>query len=232
MYRTLLSVMILFGSFSTAYAIGSATQTYCAYDYLRHCSAYSLSSPNLPKCMANVGINLSRKCIQALVDDGLVTKEEVIARAAKQGVVVRDGDKGLYVDNNAKVGEEIATVEMPKEEIKTVEVGTEAKNAVIATENVAKRVYTKAKKTVQKAATAVKTKYKKITKNNKEYAKRPNIVEQNRLRSENNGISSEGINADFGRYEARRPGFTPPKTYNWKQRQESKEIYSSGVNGY
>lgn len=238
--------MILIGSFSTAYAIGNNTRTYCAYDYLRHCSAYSLNSPDLAKCMANVGVNLSKKCIQALVDDGLITKQDVIARAARQGIVVRDGDKGLYIDENAKVGEEVATVEMPKEEVKVQDVGTETAKAVEATEKAivkttkqvtetVKKVYTKTKKAVQKAVTAVKTKYNKVTKNNIEYAKRPNIVNENRLRrreAENGFIVSEGVNANFGRYEARRPGFTPPKPYNWKERQESGGIYSSGVNGY
>lgn len=239
MYRISLFIMILICSISTAYAQGIATKTYCAYDYLRHCSAYSLDSPDLKKCMANVGINLSKRCIQALVDDGLISKQDVISRAAKQGIVVRDGENGLYIDENAKIGEEIVTVEMPKEEVKAIDVGEETVKAVISVaEQVRKttnKVYTKAKTAVKKVATAVKNKYKKVTKSNKEYAKRSDIASQNRIRKEyinGRNIAPEGINADFGRFEARRPGFTPPIQYDWKKRQESGGIYSSGVNGY
>jgi hypothetical protein len=110
--------MLLIASVSTVYAQSNNVRLYCAYDYMRYCSAYSLTSPNLPKCMANVGVNLSKKCINALVDDGLITKQEVIARAAKEGIVVRDGSNGLYVDENAKIGKEVVTVEMPKETVK------------------------------------------------------------------------------------------------------------------
>ena len=247
--------MFLMTSVSMAYAQTNNTRLYCAYDYLRHCSAYSLKSPDLPKCMANVGVNLSKRCIQAMVDDGLITKQDVIARAARQGIVVRDGASGLFVDENAKVGEEIATVEMPKETVVVEDVplvkdenevgiettnvlkdiSTKAKNVIRSTEREVKKVYTKTKKVVQKTATKVKTKYKKVAKSNIEYAKRPDIVKENKIRKQkvaDGFIVSEGVNAAFGRYEARRPGFTPPKPYNWKARQESGGIYSSGVNGY
>jgi len=208
---------------------------------MRHCSAYSLSSPNLAKCMANVGVNLSKKCIQALVDDKLITKEDVIARAAKEGIVVRDGAGGLYVDENAKVGTEGATVEMPKETViakdaplveDKKEVGKAAKEFVYDIPVKVKKAVNSVKKTVKKAATAVKTKYNKVTKSNKDYAKRPNIQTQNALRKKEVGIVPEGINADFGRYEMREPGFVPPRKYDFKQRMESRDIYSSGVNGY
>jgi hypothetical protein len=230
MSRILFSFMLLIASFSTAYAQSNNVRLYCAYDYMRHCSAYSLTSPNLAKCMANVGVNLSKKCIQALVDDGLITKQDVISRAAKEGIVVRDGANGLYVDENAKVGEQVATVEMPKETItaKDVpdtpvvadkkEVGKETKDFVYDIPVKVKKAVNTVKRTVKKAVTAVKTKYNKVTKSNKDYAGR--------------NIAPEGINADFGRYEMREPGFVPPVKYDFKKRMESRDIYSSGVNGY
>jgi len=271
MYRILLSFMLLIASVSTVYAQSNNVRLYCAYDYMRYCSAYSLTSPNLAKCMANVGVNLSKKCINALVDDGLITKQEVIARAAKEGIVVRDGSNGLYVDTN-KVPE-VKAVEMPKETVTATdaplvedknEVGAETRKAIqgipgaigsaisgigsavsgagkatssagsSVTKGVSNTVES-VKKTVKKAVTAVKTKYNKVTKSNKDYANRPDIKKQNELRrkqSDNRDIVSEGLNADFGRYEAREPGFVPPKKYNFKERMESRDIFSSGVNGY
>jgi len=202
--------------------------------------------------MANVGVNLSKKCIQALVDDGLITKQEVIARAAKEGIVVRDGPDGLFIDTNAKIGQEVVTVDQPKETIVAKEVPVTEKVTTSITTGVekTKSAVTKAassvKKSAQKAATAVKTQYKKaatavkkkyqqVTKSNKEYANLPGIKSQNELRKRyiaNRNIASEGWNADFGRYEAREPGFTKSDTYNFKKRMESRDIFSSGVNGY
>jgi hypothetical protein len=169
----------------------------------------------------------------------------------------------LYVDENAKVGKEVATVEMPKETVKVEdaplvedknEVGAETRKAIQgipeaisgaisgagkATSNAgsgvkkgATKVVESVKKTVKKAVTAVKTKYNKVTKSNKDYANRPAIKTQNELRKKAVGIAPEGVNADFGRYEMREPGFVPPKSYNFKERMESRDIFSSGVNGY
>jgi hypothetical protein len=191
--------------------------------------------------MANVGVNLSKKCIQALVDDGLITKQDVIARAAKEGIVVRDGPSGLYVDENAKIGEEVATVEMPKETIVAQdaplvedlkEVGKETKDFIYDIPVKVKKAVNTVKRTIKKAATAVKTKYQKVTKDNKDYANRPAIKTQNELRKKVVGIAPEGVNADFGRYEMREPGFVPPVKYDFKKRMESRDISSSGVNGY
>lgn len=242
MFRILLSFMLLIASVSLVHAQSNNVRMYCAYDYLRHCSAYSLSSPNLAKCMANVGVNLSKKCIQALVDDGLITKQEVIARAAKEGIVVRDGPDGLYIDTNAKIGQEVVTVkEPPKETVVAKEVPLKEKVTTTVTKatdtvkRTTKKVTESVKKSVKKAATAVKTKYQKVAKKNKDYVSRPNVKTQNELRKKyvaERNIAPEGLNADFGRYEAREPGFTKPKVYNFKERMQSRDIYSSGVNGY
>lgn len=245
MFRISLSIMLLIASVSLAHAQSNNVRMYCAYDYLRHCSAYSLSSPNLAKCMANVGVNLSKKCIQALVDDGLITKQEVIARAAKEGIVVRDGPNGLYIDTNAKIGQEIVTVkEPPKETVVAKEVpetkpqkkvSSTFKSGVEKTKKAITKAASSVTKSVKKAASSVKKQYQKVTKSNRDYANRSNIQNQNELRKKyiaERNIAPEGINADFGRYEAREPGFTKPKPYNFKERMESRDIYSSGVNGY
>jgi hypothetical protein len=203
--------------------------------------------------MANVGVNLSKKCIQALVDDGLITKQEVIVRAAKEGIVVRDGPNGLYVDTNAKIGQEVVTVEQPKETIVAKEVPvtekitTSVKTGVKKTKSAVTKAASSVKASAQKAATAVKTQYKKaatavkkkyqkVTKSNKEYAGRSYIQKQNELRRKyiaGRNIAPEGINASFGRYEIREPGFVPPTKYSFKKHMEDHNngmIRSEGIN--
>lgn len=65
-----------------ASAFSTSVKLACASDYLSHCSQYSLSSPNVRQCMAAVGPNLSKSCINALVGAGEVSRAEVDRRLA------------------------------------------------------------------------------------------------------------------------------------------------------
>jgi hypothetical protein len=168
----------------------------------------------------------------------------------------------LYVDTNAKIGQEVVTVEQPKETIVAQdvpeEVGKESKEvlegisssfqsglektktstvkAASSVKKSVKKVASEVKKSVKKAATAVKTQYKKVTKSNKDYANRPNIKSQNEIRKKyvnGRNIAPEGINASFGRYEIREPGFVPPTKYSFKKHMEDHNngmIRSEGIN--
>ena len=73
-------VMVLPLSSASAYSLG--VKTACAGDYYAHCSAYSLESQEVRRCMRAVGRGLSPRCINALVADGEVSKEEVARRSA------------------------------------------------------------------------------------------------------------------------------------------------------
>jgi hypothetical protein len=69
--------------FSTAAFAGPVTQEerqYCAYDYRDYCGQDGLGSQLLALCMSQHGKELSKECIQALIDAGEVTKTEVEER--------------------------------------------------------------------------------------------------------------------------------------------------------
>lgn len=77
------------------------TKEYCFWDYLKYCSQHPIGSPGLPKCMSDVGVNLSKNCVQAMVLDGLITKEQVIARALEQGYIVKETKNGFDIVGKA-----------------------------------------------------------------------------------------------------------------------------------
>lgn len=56
------------------------TQLSCASDYYAYCSKHEVGSPGLRKCMNDNGPRLSNSCINALISDGEITKEEVARR--------------------------------------------------------------------------------------------------------------------------------------------------------
>lgn len=97
MYKFIFSALALVISSVAANAQSTNVRLYCAYDYMRHCSAFRIGSRDLEKCMADIGVNLSKKCVQALLDDGLITKEMVIERAKAEGITVVDTPEGLKV---------------------------------------------------------------------------------------------------------------------------------------
>lgn len=105
----------------------ASVMVHCAYDYLANCSRFVPSSSAGRKCMADVGIKLSPRCIQALVDEKYITKQQVIDQAAKAGIVVVDTGKGLAIDPDAKVGDKgkadiplpVKKPEPPKEVVET-----------------------------------------------------------------------------------------------------------------
>ena len=65
-----------------ASAYSTSVKLACATDYFTHCSQHSLSSPALHQCMAAVGPRLSKRCIDALVDAGEVSRSEADHRIA------------------------------------------------------------------------------------------------------------------------------------------------------
>lgn len=67
---------------SEASAVSARVKVACASDYFAHCSSHAVGSPGLRQCMRSVGSGLSRRCINALVADGEVSKSEVDRRSA------------------------------------------------------------------------------------------------------------------------------------------------------
>ena len=60
--------------------ITDAEKNFCADAYHKYCGEYGLDSSALRDCMSRNGKNLPSNCIDALVDAGEVSKEEVEQR--------------------------------------------------------------------------------------------------------------------------------------------------------
>ncbi|MEQ1578847.1 MAG: hypothetical protein ABL894_14515 [Hyphomicrobium sp.] len=65
-----------------ASAYSTTVKLACATDYFKHCSQHSLSSPGVHQCMNTVGPQLSKRCIDALVQAGEVSRAEADRRLA------------------------------------------------------------------------------------------------------------------------------------------------------
>lgn len=63
--------------------ISKLVQKACGNDYHKFCDQYGLGTAALRNCMDRAGRNLTKGCVNALVDDGQVSQGEVDRR--KQG---------------------------------------------------------------------------------------------------------------------------------------------------
>jgi hypothetical protein len=83
MTKSGLVIAAIAAAFSTSAFAGPVTEgesKYCAYDYRQYCGQDGLGSELLALCMSQHGKDLSKECIQALIDAGEVTKTEVQER--------------------------------------------------------------------------------------------------------------------------------------------------------
>lgn len=74
------TLLMLCASTPDANAVGSKSQQNCASDYFAYCSKFEVGSKELRKCMRDNGPKLSKACINALIADGEVSKDEVAQR--------------------------------------------------------------------------------------------------------------------------------------------------------
>ena len=85
--RSALTVALLLGALtfplSQAGAVSNAVKVACLSDYLANCSSHQVGSPQLRKCMRAAGPRLSKRCINALVTAGEVSKTEVARRSSR-----------------------------------------------------------------------------------------------------------------------------------------------------
>jgi hypothetical protein len=57
-----------------------AVQQACRDDYKKYCNEYGIETSALRLCMDKAGYNLSHGCVNALIDAGEVSREEVERR--------------------------------------------------------------------------------------------------------------------------------------------------------
>ena len=82
---TLLTACVLapcFAGTAAAESYSKAVQRACSADYHKHCGEYGLESAALRVCMDKAGSNLSKACVNALVQSGEVSQSEVNRRKA------------------------------------------------------------------------------------------------------------------------------------------------------
>lgn len=78
----LLALGALSGQSSDANAVSLKVKMACAGDYYSYCSQHSPDSPGVRQCMRANGLNLSKRCVNALVGAGEVSAEEVARKSA------------------------------------------------------------------------------------------------------------------------------------------------------
>jgi hypothetical protein len=65
-------------------AVSLSLEIACAADYYAYCSQHDPDGQSVKKCFRVNGEKLSRRCLNALVAEGEVSKSEIEARSAKK----------------------------------------------------------------------------------------------------------------------------------------------------
>jgi hypothetical protein len=68
------------GSALAQHTYSDAVQRACASDYKQHCREYGIETEALRLCMDRAGQKLTQTCVDALVADGEISKQQVEAR--------------------------------------------------------------------------------------------------------------------------------------------------------
>jgi len=64
-------------SATTALAVSEAVKNACRDDYHKHCDKLEVGSEELRTCMRGKATELTKECLQALVDNKEVTQEDI-----------------------------------------------------------------------------------------------------------------------------------------------------------
>lgn len=174
----MIQYIILFLLFTTnAYALGIRSTANCGVDYFRYCSQYAIGSDEVRECFRGNRKNLSSYCIDALIADGEITKEDIEKAKEEDAKPIEQPkvEEIKPIDEIAKPVEEVKPVEeitKPVEEVKSTEPITIGKEPEKIKRNIlqeiARKVAAKLKAPVPKQesiAAQVAAAVKKPTKN-------------------------------------------------------------------
>jgi hypothetical protein len=75
-----LFVVLSAGCALAQHTYSEAVQRACANDYKQHCREYGIETEALRLCMDRAGQKLTQTCVDALVADGEISKQQVEAR--------------------------------------------------------------------------------------------------------------------------------------------------------
>jgi hypothetical protein len=76
----ILGLVLSTGVAPAQHSYSKAVQKACANDYKQHCGQYGIETEALRLCMDRAGQRLTKACVDALVSDGEVSKQEVERR--------------------------------------------------------------------------------------------------------------------------------------------------------
>lgn len=65
-----------------AAAVSARVKVACTSDYFAYCSMHRVDTPGVRQCMRAAGPKLSKRCLNALINEGEVSQDEVARRAA------------------------------------------------------------------------------------------------------------------------------------------------------
>lgn len=86
--RTAIATATLAGALAVqataASAVPFSVKVACTGDYLNYCSQHAPGSAATKRCMRRNGTKLSKRCVNALISAGMVSKAEVKRRAAQR----------------------------------------------------------------------------------------------------------------------------------------------------
>ncbi len=77
-----------------------ASKSECIFDYIRYCSVHRIGSDGLKQCLEKNGLNLSPGCLKALIDDKLITREYINAKAKEKGMIAKLTGQGIEFDRD------------------------------------------------------------------------------------------------------------------------------------
>jgi adenylate kinase len=105
MRATILAAIVLAFSVNQAFAVSREVRIACRADYFAHCSMHAVGSPGVRKCMRDVGPNLSRPCIGALIASGeagggkAITKKHYASSTAAKKHYANKTSAGKYASD-------------------------------------------------------------------------------------------------------------------------------------
>ncbi len=77
-----LASVALAATVSQAAAVSARVKVACSSDYFAYCSMHKVGTPGVRQCMRSAGPKLSKRCLNALINEGEVSQDEVARRAA------------------------------------------------------------------------------------------------------------------------------------------------------
>lgn len=136
-----LAAVALALSVSQASAVSLAVKLACKNDYYAHCSMHAVGSPGVRQCMRAVGPRLSKGCIGALADAGMIKSTKSTRVASKKAAHQKVAQKATAKKRLAKNKKSAPAYASKKVSNKKVALRKAAPQKVVAESRPSKKRY-------------------------------------------------------------------------------------------